>query len=141
MTTDIHQVDRDEARELIYDTGALTDLEESNLHSLLRITMHSWACYINGELVCVWGLCPSSLLDDKAYLWMRHTPQLNEHEFVFIRHSRLVLETIFKQYRAIVGLTAATDHKAIRWIQWLGGKYDSPKDGYRAFVIERLKNG
>jgi hypothetical protein len=97
--------------------------------------------YVGDQVACVWGLRPPSLLSDNAYLWLLTTNLVEEHKFLFIRHSQRWIEEALKRYPTITGDVIPPDNwRARRWIEWLGGVFSTPIDGRAPFVI-RAKNG
>ena len=100
-----------------------------------------WAGFVDGELVCFWGLVPPSLLADEAYLWLYTTPALEGKEFYFIRQSQLAVEAMLNEYSHIVGHTVTNNAKAIRWLKWLGAKFGEPNGTLIPFTISGKSHG
>lgn len=96
-----------------------------------------WAGFVDGELVCFWGLVPPTLLSDQAYLWLYTTPALEGKEFYFIRQSQLAVEAMLQSYSLIVGHAVIDNSKAIRWLKWLGAKFGHPEGAVIPFTIAR----
>lgn len=94
-----------------------------------------WAGMVDGEIACLWGLAPPSFLADNAYLWLLTTDLVENHKFLFVRHSQRWMEQVRKTYPLITGHTEASNLSAIAWIRWLGGEYGPPLGGYRPFEI------
>lgn len=94
-------------------------------------------CYglLDGEVACMWGIIPPTLLSDAAYLWLLTTDIVAEHKFLFIRQSQIYIENLLKQHPRIIGDCIITNHSAIRWIKWLGGEFAEPVCGRIPFVI------
>lgn len=97
----------------------------------LRIGLH------NGELVCIWGLVPPTLMSDQVYLWLYTTPALAGNEFLFVRHSQVAIENILKSYSRIVGHTEANNAQAIRWLKWLGAEFEPSEGRLLTFSIRK----
>jgi hypothetical protein len=112
---------------------------------LLHFISSSDIVYIgkfNDKIACVLGLVPPTLLSDSAFLWLFVTSLINEHQFLFIRHSQLLVERLLKRYPTIIGMTDASNKSAIRWIKWLGGEYTmAPGERMLRFVIRKKNNG
>ena len=107
------------------------------LHALAASEVAYIAKY-NGEVMCVWGLIPPTLLSEAATLWLLPTDLVTEHQFIFVRHSQLVVEKLLKRYPIIIGTTAQDNKRAIRWIKWLGGEYTgATHKGWLSFVIRK----
>lgn len=52
--------------------------------------------------------------------WMLGSSGIYQHALQFKRECREWLETISKDYQILVNYVHADNHKAIRWLQWLG---------------------
>lgn len=100
-----------------------------------------WLGRIDGDLVCVWGLIPPTLISTQAYLWMHATRRVDEHKFLFVRHSQRIVEHMLKRYGTIIGHCLLGARDSIRWVRWLGGKFDEPSGPYLPFRIERRRDG
>jgi hypothetical protein len=101
--------------------------------SLMSVSM--WAGIINGKLAAMWGLMPPTVLSTQAYLWLYTTEALEGHEFILIRHSQIVMKDMLKDYPCICGHAVVSNHKAIRWLKWLGAKFEPPVGGGLPFRI------
>lgn len=97
----------------------------------------AWVGQINGDLACAWGLIPPTILSDTAYIWLITTPLVEEHKFIFTRHSQLIVEQILQRYSTVCGECLRDDVGAIRWVKWLGGKFEFPEGKKVRFVIRK----
>lgn len=133
----IQPVDRDATRELILRMkgGILTDEDYRALDACTSFASHLWIGYIRGEPVCAWGLVPPTFLSDRAYLWLYSTDAVEEFKFLFVRHSQLIMEQMKQIYPEIYGVCALSQPKSIRWLKWLGAKFDQPGSTYISFSI------
>jgi len=94
--------------------------------------------YSNGRPACMYGVVLPSLLSNSVYLWLLTTDLVDEHKFLFVRHSQLVLEDLLKEHESIIGDCQVGDVRAQRWLKWLGGKFTRPKnDKTLPFFISR----
>ncbi len=100
-----------------------------------------WTGRIDGELVCVFGLIPPTLISTQAYLWMHATERVAEHKFLFVRHSQRIVGQMLERYGTIVGHCVIGARSSIRWVRWLGGVFEEPNGPYLPFRIERRTNG
>lgn len=96
-----------------------------------------WSGYVDGKLICCWGLIPPSLLSDQAYLWMHSTEAVREHRFLLVRHSQRIIEKSLERYGRIVGHCVATATDSIRWLRWLGAEFAPVDGGFCAFTIRK----
>lgn len=111
---------------------------------LKRFVEHASFCYVgmvDGLIVCVYGIVSPSLLSDRAYLWMLTTDEVDEHRFLFIRHSQRVVESVLEKYSYIIGDTSIGDKKSLRWLKWLGAEFGFPQEGTLPFTITRKTFG
>lgn len=104
-----------------------------------RATTQYWMGIKDGEVVCIWGIVPPTLSSDNAYLWLYTTPALEGNEFVFVRHSQRAVEEILRTYPRIVGHATVGADRSIRWLRWLGAKFDEPVDSLIPFTIRTKK--
>lgn len=128
MTASIIRVDGPEAYDLIFPEhlSMLTSIEQETMQRALRNSTLVWLGMSDEKILALWGLIPPTLLSDTAYLWMFHTKHLDEHKFVFIRHSQRVIERMLQQFPSIVGHVAITNRRAQQWLRWLGAEFGDP---------------
>jgi hypothetical protein len=62
---------------------------------------------------------------------------VDQHKFLFVRHSQLVIEDALKRYPMIVGNVAVGNTSARKWLRWLGAEISAPEKGFSRFVIRR----
>lgn len=90
---------------------------------------------IDGQVACMWGLIPPTLLSDRAWLWLLTTDIIAEHKFLFIRHSQRYIEEALKEFPIIVGDVALYNRSAQRWLKWLGAGFQEPVGSRIPFII------
>lgn len=95
-----------------------------------------WTGWVDDELVCIWGLITPTLISRQAYLWMYSTSAVQEHKFLFVRHSQRVIEQMLNRYESIVGHCLVGAKDSIRWVRWLGGVFDEANGPFMPFKIE-----
>lgn len=121
-----------------YDDSPMLDRKKIEMINWCQaMSAEIWTGRIDGELVSVWGLIPPSLISDRAYLWMFATKRVNDHKFLFVRKSQLVVADMLKRYRVITGHCVAGAESSIRWVRWLGGVFEQSDGRYLPFKIER----
>lgn len=101
------------------------------------MSVETWTGFIDGNLICCWGLIPPSALSNQAYLWMHSTPEIRKHAFVIVRHSQRVIEEMLKRYPKIVGDCLASAEDSIRWLGWLGAEFGPVRGPCLPFTIRR----
>jgi len=115
--------------------SAALPVEQDTMHRAMRNSEYVWLCMQDDKIICVWGLIAPTLLSDRAYLWMYTTKYMQEHVFTFVRHSQRALEAALERYPIIVGHTLIGNDKAIRWLKWLGAKFQEPQGQALPFYI------
>lgn len=127
-----------EAREYIKHL-VLTEEETWAMEYCFDMSTSIWVGLIDERLACIWGLIPPTLMSDQAYLWLYTTDVIEEHQFILVRHSQLVMEEILKRYRSVCGhvIVGKGDGKSIQWLRWLGAKFGKPEEKGVPFRITR----
>ncbi len=74
----------------------------------------------DGQVMCIFGLAPLTLLSDIGVPWMLATPQLDLHARKFARGSVKVMRWFTSAYPRLVNYVDARNASAINWIKWLG---------------------
>ena len=98
---------------------------EKHMRKMLRISNQVWLGMHDDEVACVWGLIPSSMLSNRAYFWLLTTDIVEEHKFLFARHSQIVMEDALKDYEMILGHVGINNERSKRWLKWLGAEFGS----------------
>lgn len=139
MTATVAPAPRDQISKLIssLNAGNLSPQEVEIFNRFVAASSMVWAGQCDGELLCVWGLIPPTLLSDQAYLWLHTTDAVEGHEFVFVRRSQIEIKKMLEEYPRIVGHCLAGADRSIRWLKWLGAKFEDPMGRMVPFVIER----
>ena len=113
---------------------------ERTLAECMRRSIEVRYGMLDGEVACMWGLIPPTLLSEAAYLWLLTTDIVAEHKFLFVRHSQRYVEEALCTFPTIIGDVVAGNDQALRWLKWLGAEFLVPVDGRIPFTI-RAKNG
>ncbi len=92
---------------------------------------------LDGEVACVWGLIPPTLLSNSAYLWLLTTDIVAEHKFLFIRHSQRYIEEALKHWPEIYGDIIGHNPAARKWLGFLGAEFGVKENGRTPFTIKR----
>lgn len=125
-------------REFTIKTGISLDPSEvSTMDKCLKMSSTVFVGKIHDDVVCSWGLIPPTVLSNQAYLWMYTTSQLEEHKFLFVRHSQRVIEDMLNEYETIVGHVVMGNALAYRWLRWLGATFGAPDGKMIPFRIAK----
>lgn len=106
------------------------------LNRYISLSAVTYVGYIKGEVACLYGLKPPSILStSKAFMWLITTDIVDENKFEFIRHSEVVIENVLKEFESIYGETYVNDTRAFKWLRWLGAVYLDYKGELVPFYI------
>ena len=108
---------------------------EATMRDCLGRSADVWFGLVDGVLVCMWGLCPPTILSSSAWLWLFTINILPEHKFLFVRHSQLWVARMLDLYPEITGDMVEGGPK--RWLKWLGAEFGPPEGQRIPFVIKR----
>lgn len=114
---------------------------EQKLNYLALLSQYVWVGRVEREIVCAFGVIPPCILSTKAYLWSVTTDKVDEHKFLFVRHSQRMIEKIHREFPIIIGHANPEDKRSIRWLTWLGAVFGMPTDKGVPFTIERKDHG
>jgi hypothetical protein len=104
----------------------------------MRASTRSYVGLFDGEAVCLWGVQIRTILADAVYLWMFTTRAVEEHPFVFVRHSQRMAEAILEEYGTIEGIVAIDNPTSAKWLHWLGAEFGpSSIEGMVDFRLRR----
>ena len=136
MTVSIRAAKSDDLRRILSRSPMAKNPDaENNLFTSYKMSAHCWVGIADDELKCVWGLIPSSLLSNKAYMWFLGTIDLKENLFAFVRHSQRAVEEMLQVYPLIVGYHCLDEPDNKRWLQWLGAEFGQPEGRNLPFQI------
>ncbi len=97
---------------------------------------------VDGQVACMWGLIPPTILSNTAWLWLLTTDIVAEHKFLFIRHSQRYIEEALKEFPNIIGDVEVTNRPAQKWLKWLGAEFKESDGRKIPFVIRaKVLNG
>lgn len=144
MTVQIRSLANQHISQLIsLARGFSLDSKEAKVFEFCQsLSSEVWIGYVNGELICCWGLIPPTILSNQAYLWMHSTPAIRDHQFLLVRHSQRIIEQVLNRYDRIVGDCRVGAKDSIRWLKWLGAEFcESGNEDYCSFMIQRKACG
>lgn len=134
----IEMFDKMSVKEFCGHTGLILHPNDiAIMHTCLRTSTTVYVGKVDNKVICSWGLVPPTVMSDQAYLWLYTTEALEEHKFLFVRHSQRVIERILEEYSTIVGHVVMGNDLAFRWLKWLGATFGEPRGKMVPFRIER----
>lgn len=143
MRHSIRQLTHAEATECIYRHAFnLVDGEDNGVwQRWLAATSNTWVGLVEGEIACMWGIVPPTLLSSRCYLWLFTTEALKGNEFIFIRRSQRWVEGLLNDFSEIIGHVRVGQDQSIRWLRLLGAKFHEDEGPFIPFTIRAKKYG
>jgi hypothetical protein len=100
---------------------------EEGIRLSLQASEAAWTWFVNGAPVCMFGVSPNPVLQGVGMPWMIGTTLLERHAMTFLRRCRPYLEEMSESFVLLQNYVDARNVSAIRWLKWLGFKFDSPQ--------------
>jgi len=97
---------------------------ENAVKTSVNLSTYSKTGLVNDELVCMWGVCPISLLSSSGSPWMLGTDLIKKKQRIFLRRSKPWLDDIRKDYRYLENFVDERNVMSIKWLKWLGFEMD-----------------
>lgn len=108
------------------------------LRDLVTRSVEVWQGLIDGRAEVVWGIIPPTILSETAWLWLIYTDAVDEHKFIFVRHSQRYIEDVLNRYPTLIGEVDPRAAFSVRWLKWLGATFGEPiNKSAMPFVIRR----
>lgn len=137
MGVSINTTSRAELSRLI-SSGEHVKLSGRDQEVFDRCLMNTETFYIgryDGDLACIWGLIPPTLLSDNAYIWLYTTDMALRHQMALIRHSQIAMAKMLETYPRIIGHCVVEAERSIAWLRWLGATFGPPQGKLIPFTI------
>jgi len=112
--------DRLEAEAWSHDPPATT-VEHS-----IRQSSEAWAGLADGELVCVFGVAPLSLVGVTGIPWLLGSVAIERHQRAFLRRNREFIDRWQADYPVLRNFVDARNTTSQGWLRWLGFRIDPP---------------
>ena len=79
-----------------------------------------WSAFADGEMVCIMGCAPISLVSGIGSPWMLATPLLDAHHRVLVRLTPRYIASMLKAFPHLVNHAHAENTTSVRWLKRLG---------------------
>lgn len=114
----------------IFDQTILEEVGDPKvpMREAIRKSGSLWIGIIEDEAIVLCGLYTPSLLDGNAYIWLVTTPEVEKHQFTFVRQTQIFIKRISQDYRVIHGLVDIRYERSIKWLKWLGFEMGRPRE-------------
>lgn len=88
-------------------------------HSVAASLM-CWSWFVDGELACIMGVAPLSILGGIGSPWMLGTPVCDRHARVLIKRPPEYIAEMLKAFPHLVNFVHAKNTTSVRWLKRLG---------------------
>lgn len=92
------------------------------IHESVSESLCSYAIFVNGEIVALWGYGTKNMMNGVAYPWCLTTPAIEKHKVYFARTSLAAKKYLLSQFVRLEVLVDARYFMAQNWLEWLGFK-------------------
>src|SRR2546423_1138059 len=117
--------------------SGLDDSERAIMCFYLRSSSDIWYADLDGEIACIWGLIPPTLLSQTAYIWLFDTDLCAQHTFMLVRQSQIMMAQMLERYPIITGHCRIGRDRSIAWLKWLGAEFGLPQGAAIPFTIRK----
>lgn len=129
------------ARDLdIEEVAALTPASfESAVRQSIKNSDEVAAAYIDGDLVCIFGLHRISMLTNKMAPWMLGTKFIEIHKRQFYKGSKKLLARMLEHADQLENMVYCDHYDAVNWLGRIGFKFGKPvKYGHKGKLFMRF---
>lgn len=81
----------------------------------------------NGKPIAIFGINPSTIIDNKAVIWLLSTPMLKLRAYRFIKHSKKFIGMFLDFYPYLFNFVDDRNKESIDWLRRCGAVIDDPK--------------
>lgn len=142
MSVNIKSVDKAALTTAVLGELSLSEDEKLTMFHGIKISHQIFIGRVDEGIACIWGIVSPTLLSTRCGIWTYTTDLIEEHPFVFVRHSQMVIQKLLEEFETIEGTTNKRAEHSKRWLRWLGATFEGESDGDQIkFVIRRKYNG
>jgi hypothetical protein len=87
---------------------------------------YAWAGLADGNLVCLFGVCPMTLVGVTGVPWLLGSDAVCAYSRPFLRRNRAFVHAMLKEYPVLRNVVDARNAVSIRWLRWLGFTLGEP---------------
>lgn len=96
------------------------------LHQSVNRSTQCWTATADGEMACMFGVTPISMICGIGCPWMLGTDLITKNAGAFIRHSRSYIVDMLQAYPHLFNFVDTRNVKAIRWLKRAGFTLHDP---------------
>ena len=96
----------------------------------------AWTGRADGEIICMWGVNPTTLIGLTGVPWMLGSELVAQHWRVFLRENKRWVAHALRLFPILWNLVDARYAEAIAWLRWLGFAIGEPAaTGYEGALL------
>jgi hypothetical protein len=112
------------------------------VRACIVFSTYARAGFADGQLGCLWGVGPVSMVDGKGSPWMLATTVLDDYPIVFLKNCKKELEVLKTKYPVLENHIDVRNETAIEWLKWLGFTFEEPEPwGWQGLPFHRFHMG
>lgn len=100
---------------------------EAALRRALKVSDVVWTGRYDGDLVCMFGVAPVSIITGVGSPWMVGTDLIEKHARPFLRANKTYIGHMLRKYPTLMNYADTENVVAVRWLEWLGFEMNTPK--------------
>lgn len=81
----------------------------------------------DGEVVCIFGVSPLSILSGSGSPWMLTSDLVSKHARVFARGNKVWMKMQKERWQSMRNHVDARNTRSIRWLKWMGFDFKEAK--------------
>jgi hypothetical protein len=86
----------------------------------------AWAGLANGNLVCLFGVVPATLIGVTGVPWLLGSNDVCAYSRQFLRRNRAYVHEMLQEYPILRNVVDERNSVSIRWLRWLGFTMGAP---------------
>lgn len=102
----------------------------------------SWVGEVDGNIICLFGVAPLSIIAGGGMPWMVSTKGLTKYAKTFLPRSKEWIDGKLEEYGHLSNYVDERNTVAKRWLKWLGFELEDPKPyGVNKLPFHRFQMG
>lgn len=90
------------------------------LRASFAMSDHTYAGFVDGKLVALFGVTPLSRLTGYGVPWLMSTNHMTTNGIHVLRHSKRITQIWMQEFSVLRNYVDADNAAAIKWLKWLG---------------------
>ena len=90
------------------------------------LTSRCYAAMVNEQVLCVFGVCTQVFENNYRVVWLLGTDVVDGNKKEFCVKSKAIVDGWVKEYGRLANFVWVKNKKSIRWLKFLGAKFDAP---------------